>query len=124
MIDRETAIKILRQVDCPVYSPDGWMIPTEEVDEAFAMAINALKAQEPRVLTLEEATGDDECWFEHASGACGYADCYLCTGAQAVEVWRTSIQHPEYLTWGTYGKKWRCWSSKPTDEQRSGMPWE
>ena len=120
MIDRKTAIKILERYDYNYY----WTDKDPGSLEAFEMALAALKAQEPKVLTLEEATGDDECWFEHSNGACGYADCYLCTGAQAVEVWRTTEKTPEFLTWETYGKKWRCWSARPTKEQREATPWE
>ena len=86
-------------------------------------ALELLKAQEPRVMTLEEATGDGECWFEHKNGACGYADCYMCTGVQAAEIDRI-MKAPEYLTLKTYSKTWRCWTSRPTDEQREKVKWD
>ena len=83
-----------------------------------------LKEQEPRVLTLEEVTGGGECWIESKNGACGYCDCYLCEGREAVEVWRCMEQQPSYVPWFTYGKVWRCWTARPTDEQRKAVKWE
>ena len=97
--------------DCPAYD--------DFVDSAIAL----LKAQEPRLLTIEEITGDGECWFEGINGACGYADCYMCTGSKEVEVNRISMK-PEYVSWDDFKKKWRCWSYRPTDEQRKAVKWE
>lgn len=86
-------------------------------------ALSLLKAQEPKLLTIEEITGDGECWFEGINGACGYADCYMCTGSKEVEVNRISMK-PEYVSWDDFKKKWRCWTSRPTDEQREAVKWD
>lgn len=48
------AIRIINQYDCNFYWTDGEKIPTEDLIEAFDLAVKALKEQEPRVLTLEE----------------------------------------------------------------------
>ena len=85
-------------------------------------ALSLLKEQEPRLLTSEEITGDGECWFEGINGAYGYADCYMCTGNKEVEVHRISMK-PEYVSWDDFKKKWRCWTSRPTDEQREAVNW-
>lgn len=45
------AIKIINQYDCNFYWTDGEKIPTEDLIEAFYLAVKALEAQEPRVLT-------------------------------------------------------------------------
>ena len=86
-------------------------------------ALELLKAQEPKLLTIEEITGDGECWFEGINGACGYADCYMCTGSKEVEVHRISMK-PEYVSWDDFKKKWRCWSYRPTDEQKNEVKWD
>jgi len=91
--------------------------------QMIADTIALLKEQEPRLLTIEEITGDGECWFEGINGAYGYADCYMCTGSKEVEVHRISMK-PEYVSWDDFKKKWRCWSAKPTDEQRQEVKWE
>lgn len=65
----------------------------------------ALKAQEPRVLTLDEAKKADVCWYEKKG---------LEPVLQVTIVFRTF----------GYGKTWRCWSSKPTEEQREAVKWD
>ena len=86
-------------------------------------AIELLKAQEPRVLTLEEALGGEECWVEYSNGGCGYADCYLSYTAKGADIYRT-MQHDFNVPLANYGKTWRCWTSRPTDEQMKAVKWE
>ena len=88
----------------------------------MADTLELLKEPEPKLLTIEEITGDGECWFEGINGACGYADCYMCTGSKEVEVHRIRMK-PEYVSWDDFKKKWRCWSYRPTDEQRQAVKW-
>ena len=40
--------------------------------------------------------------------------------------WRCHNQVAKYLNdWkADYGKKWRCWTAKPTDEQRKAVKWD
>lgn len=88
-------------------------------------ALELLKEQEPRVLTLEEvkAFGWDYCYLEEERlpgkeyrAVCGdYA--LTCITWPCVTSMR--IQHGDE----SYGKKWRCWSAKPTDEQRKAVEW-
>ena len=59
--------------------------------------IALLKEKEPRVMTLEEMQ-------KIASIRDGAI--WLEAGA------------------GWYGKTWRCWTSRPTDEQREAAPWQ
>jgi len=94
-----------------------------EVQEIARNALELLKEQEARLLTIEEITGDGECWFEGINGACGYADCYMRTGSKEVELNRISMK-PEYVSWDDFGKKWRCWSYRPTEEQRKAVKWD
>lgn len=105
--------------ECP-YADDG---TCPELDQLHRDALELLKEQEPRLLTIEEITGDDECWFEGINGAYGYADCYMCTGSKEVEVHRIDMK-PEYVSWDDFKKKWRCWTARPTDEQRKALKWD
>ena len=90
----------------------------EWVDDALDM----LKTQQPRVMTLEEALGGDECWIEGRSGACGYGDALLTGDGERVDFYRPhSI---DTLDFYEYGLSWRCWTSRPTDEQREATPWK
>ena len=88
-----------------------------------AEALALLKAQEPRVMEFDDVVGGDECWLEAVNGACGYADCYACTGTGEVQVFRCKYDNPQYIISRDYLKTWRCWTSRPTDEQREAVPW-
>lgn len=89
-------------------------------------ALSLLKAQEPRVMTLDEvkAFDWDYCYLEEERLPgkeyriiCGdYA--LTCITWPCIASMR--IQHGD----DRYGKKWRCWSAKPTDEQRKAVKWE
>jgi hypothetical protein len=94
-------------------------------DGDFLTAVaNMLKEQEPRVMDFDDVVGGDECWLEAINGACGYADCYACTGTGEVQVFRCKYDNPQYIMAKDYLKTWRCWTSRPTDEQREKVKWE
>lgn len=88
-------------------------------------ALALLKEQEPRLLTLEEVKKFDweYCYLEEERlpgkeyrTVCGdYA--LTCITWPCVASMR--IQHGD----NNYGKKWRCWTAKPTDEQRKAVKW-
>ena len=85
-------------------------------------ALELLKEQEPRVLTLEEVLKANPVWFEthglllpaiidHEESKAG--DCVIVFGEF----------DGSYYPINRYNKKWRCWTARPTDEQREGIPW-
>ena len=90
------------------------------LDDAYQL----LKARQPRVMTLEEVKAlqrDSVVWYEHTGcntprpRVIGYvADEYVAftDGGK----WRFDADR--------YGASWRCWTSRPTDEQREAEPWE
>ena len=94
------------------------------LEDALDTIEDALKAQGPRVMEFDDVVGGDECWLEAVNGACGYADCYACTGTGEVQVFRCKYDNPQYIMAKDYLKTWRCWTSRPTDEQREAVPWE
>ena len=89
-------------------------------DFVVAKAIELLKEQEARVMTLDEvkAFDWDYCYLEEERSpgneyraVCGdYA--LTCITWPCIASMRT--QHGD----NNYEKKWRCWTAKPTDEQR------
>jgi hypothetical protein len=103
-------------VDCPGFDPT----PKTLLADVLAL----LKAQEPRVIDFDDVVGGDECWLEAVNGACGYADCYACTGTGEVQVFRCNFDNPQYIMASDYLKTWRCWTSRPTAEQREATPWQ
>lgn len=97
-----------------------------EMQSAMREAAERLKAQEPRVMTLEEAMQ----WNAQKS-------------YEKDPVYIENIHEPEH-TWAClddlsrsscgwelretnpnngYGVSWRCWTSRPTDEQREAVKW-
>lgn len=88
-----------------------------------------LKAQEPRVMTLKEAQtalhNDTVVWVElkgklicagiHMDGT----DYFTMQNDDVLDV--TDFDSGEGAE--VYGKQARCWTSRPTDEQREATPW-
>ena len=91
------------------------------ITEALNMAIEALKAQEPRVLTLAEALEADVCWLEK-KGDDRVWPCKVGGGEKWAAIWRFD-QEPMAVLRDEYGKLFRCWSARPTEEQRKAAPW-
>lgn len=87
--------------------PRKFMIPLELAESALAL----LKAQEPRVMTLEEYKAlaekpreeRDPVWKEWPSLESTWA-----------------IPNQGY---GGYGTSWRCWTARPTEKQRQEVKW-
>ena len=89
-------------------------------------ALELLKDQEPRVLTHEEAdaiahqTEETAIYLERKSHKSLYA---AIAGDTQGRVPNISWLGKERNYQDEYGISWRCWSSKPTDEQREATPW-
>ena len=106
--------------DC-TYDNDGWCT-TRLLADILAM----LKEQEARVMTPDEAKAFDwdYCYLEEERlpgkeyrTVCGdYA--LTCITWPCIASMR--IQYGD----DSYGKKWRCWAAKPTEEQMKEVPWK
>ena len=89
------------------------MLDENIVSDALAL----LKAQEPRVITLEEVKQwcethpqkQNPIWVEFQHG-------------YGIDGWRVGFINSGLLAWCKY-KEARCWTSRPTDEQREAIPW-
>ena len=93
-------------------------------------AIDLLKAQEPRVMTLEELKNKigEPIYFESHGTYMG-KDGFWILPALFTPNGLMRYVHPlssRYSELGLdcYGKIWRCWTSRPTDEQRKAVKWE
>lgn len=128
MIDRESVIRQLTQhIARADYIETDWMdcvsVPM------LRGALELLKAQEPRVLTLEELRSldgtDHFVWLED-NGEYELYDCYaeVTTYQNNVEL-NTFGREVEFEPDNEeYGKTWRCWSVKPSNEKREAVPWQ
>ena len=105
------------------------------IGEIARDALTLLKAQEPRVMTLEEVVKhyslppvvlDDISWKQDYLQDIEplYFD-FPVDDSWAVH-WRGYEQVRKYIDdWkASYGQKWLCWTSRPTDEQRKAVKWE
>lgn len=126
MPDREKVIEALDHCmetkckGCPyLHEESGSMC----YDTLMGDAAELLKAQEPRVLSLEEVLGGDECWFEYINGYCGHVNAYMEEDNITTIIYRTNVRPVEVLI-TDYMKKWRCWSDRPTGEQRKLVKWD
>lgn len=100
------------------------------IDDALAL----LKAQEPRVLTLEEAVNrlKEPVFLEWKTKSrqsyTGWVLVYDVQKGMGITGVRMGLTQPGHITsWypiDLYDIKWRCWSSRPTDEQMEGTPWQ
>lgn len=143
MADREKVIKGLKMCispdecsldDCPYYNR-----PNNESglcwDRLMSDALKLLKEQEPRVITQEELKQFEgsPCWFESSGTYMGKDGFWIIpamfpTSSIGIIMYYTSVldkvgKYGE-LGLSAYNKTWRCWTAKPTIEQRAEMKWD
>lgn len=94
--------------------------------DVTADALSLLKAQEPRVMTLEEAVRADICFVEFKGGEPSPAFVSVATYSWLSEpIYRLQFANSySYSDITKQGKQYRIWSARPTDEQRKTVKWE
>ena len=130
MPDLEKTIKGLRCHSEPKFGPDEYFCETCPYDEATCGldvpndALSLLKAQQPRVMTLEEAAQSDFCYVEYWAGDIVPAFVRFSVMAGEIKSYKiqTDLEH-SYFCADKYGKALRCWTYQPTDEQRKAVKW-
>ena len=100
----------------------------------FADAIALLKAQEPRVMTLEEIGNALKMplWKEtkraHKDLYTGWVLAYDVQKGLGITGTRLGMSEPAgRVVWyrlDDYGKTWRCWTSCPSEEQWESVKWD
>lgn len=103
---------------CPYYEIHQRCVTTIMRD-AHAL----LKELEPRVMTRKEIEDSDgsEFYSEHRDEEYMYLDhtegsAYLMGNIDRLQLTK--------LRWEDYGKTWRCWTARPSDEQRKEVKWD
>ena len=87
-----------------------------------------LRAQQPRVMTLSEMNekrGRGEAvYYEDRDATCKSQDVFVVAPGKDLDVvWLKAETVNLVAKMSTMGKTWRCWTSRPTDEQRERTPW-
>ena len=92
------------------------------------MAIEALKAQEPRVLTLEEALATEVVYAEDIDKAEIIPVLVSRRAHDRIVLVRAHLMggpsHVIYPLISEYGKRWRCWTSRPDEKTREATSWD
>lgn len=89
--------------------------------------LELLKGQESRILDLDELENwDNAVWFEEKDEQ----DCYIALTANVGTYDATFVNvepgkfHRLVFLREFYRKEWRCWSARPTEEQRKAVKWD
>ena len=135
MIDREKAIMGLGEILVYCHEQFGEndhdvQAQLTRMNQTAKDAIELLKAQEPRVMTLEEVKySSDPVWLEWRYGYIKPA--FLHSDQITTEDCRNAITFTLFGSdeWyifadDDYGKEIRCWTSRPDDKRRAETPWE
>ena len=134
-MDRDKVIKGLEC--CDGYCDDETGCPYFNVLEPFdcekqlrADAIALLKAQEPRVMTIQEVARCSMCWLEDESAPVPAPFISMekrANGEKCDMFLAVKPDNDDCEFWYNiheYGKTWRCWTARPTDAQREAVKWE
>ena len=96
---------------------------------AAELAEKALRQYEPRVMTLDEVKcSSDPVWLEwryvYTKPALLHSD-QITTEDCRNAITFTLFGSEEWYIFADdgYGKSWRCWTARPTDEQREAEVW-
>ena len=108
---------------CPYMAEVGKTVPNC-VKTMRTDAIALLKAQEPRVMTLKEIISAECVWIEYATS--GNVVIALPWDIELTDDTYNFIGMPNCFVEfrSLYGEEWRCWTSRPTDEQRKAAKWD
>lgn len=130
MADREKVIKgleccILRDPDdkqrCSECPYEGNCVNRLKMD-----ALSMLKAQEPRVMTLEEVEVLPYGYVlieTDKKNSLHWVDALLFCKNTNFSFDFITLEGRARLLGTDYNMEWRCWTSRPTDEQRRETPW-
>ena len=128
MTEQEKWAKVIAELERVADEANPWKeSPPLRCDISYPLLIDAitlLKAQELRVMTATEAYTADYVYIEFdgvitpairtTNERDGHRESYFATQQLG----------GDWMRWGDYGITWRCWTSRPTDEQREATPWQ
>lgn len=115
-------------LDCGATGPLARDVNKSEKAIKNARAAALRRYTQPiKPMTREEAANTEEAvWYEYnGSTRTEKIDCVALPEAKAyTEICTLRRDSAWLVTTENYGKTWRCWSRKPTDEERSAAEWE
>ena len=118
MTERERVIKGLEAI----LEETADMFYRSTIQDAIAL----LKAQDPRILRLDELRGNDTAYIELNNPREPVLHCIIYYDKEAdgmdVKPIKTNISSA-YLRYSEHNRVWRPWTSQPSDAQREATPW-
>ena len=103
-----------------------WNLSKDRCKNEVKLSVNHwLQAQEPRVMTSEEAASSKFGYLENDMYTYMPVFIYPGWGGLKHNVHMRAYVGCEALDMPIteYGKTWRCWTSRPTEEQMEAIPW-
>lgn len=135
MTEQEKRAKVIAELERVADEANPWKeSPPLRCDISYPLLIDALtllKAQEPRVMKADELKTlkkGDVVWLqdkgnpEIIAGIVRGRDWLLCSGV-FFTLFTTVDEITVQALDADYQIRWRCWTSRPTDEQREATPW-
>ena len=120
---KHEAIEVLEEVKM---LDDSIFAYSQAYNDALDMAIEALKVQEPRVMTLEEV---EALPYGHVlietdkSGSLRWLDALLFCKNVNFSFDFITLEGRARLLGAEYNREWRCWTSRPDEKRREETPW-
>ena len=96
---------------------------TQATADCICKLEEALQAQKPRVMTPTEAYTADFVYVEFAGVITPALRTINEREGHRESYFATQQLGGEWMRWDDYGITWRCWTSRPTDEQREAEAW-
>ena len=110
--------------DCPYYKDHE----VNCVEEMAADALALLKEREPRIIPFDEINNHEVLWLEVKGVETeeGLAPWVKTLNGQWFSPLFCNLERPYMILSlpDEYGKLCRCWTSRPTDEQRKAVKWD
>lgn len=123
MTDIDRLIGFMAIMQVPFMNDPDTLMYIEEVKNA----LKELKAQEPRVMTLDEVKVLP---YGHVlietdkNESLRWLDALMFCKNTNFSFDFITLEGRARLLGTEYNREWRCWTSRPTDEQRAVTPWE
>lgn len=123
MTDREKLHKLLDESFLEQYNTRLFLTAKHTANFLISHGVTVKEMQKP--LTVDEASGTNEpVWMEYITGMVFVCDLVVSPGWNGIyDAYIIGTTEPKPLPEMYYGKTWRCWADKPTEEERKAAEW-
>lgn len=133
MTDREKIVELLEQIDAVSYerskTETGFMIIKRGkeyiADYLISHGVTVKEMQKP--ITKGLLPENSPCWFEvkNMFGSLPLEPIKITKNTREIYcLYFIGEEDSTLMDYDLYGKTWRCWAEKPTDEERRNAKWE